>query len=861
MMNSKQLEEKYRNQYETDREWKLKEQFIEAYKDEYDEDRLICLAQCYANIETMGCRYPNELMKEIKSLTQDFKPLVEERSTTSSDPTLHPHSKFEKKNTGYTLIQFVPSSTNPKKDVNTTNSTSTAKSNITILKSNKPKQQSPTTTTVTKQQPQQQQIQILKKPTVSQESATKQSQSVSQTKAMSPPKNNLSNTNHHSSNTNKPSPGYSNNNNSNGGQKNAWNSPNQRTRLDFNGSSNSGGSNSNQNKKESAYKIYNQTPQNIGTGTGVPSSTMEQSPAPHHLPIPFGLSTPTFEDSAIITSNSLPFETSKPKSLLNTLFPSTEVKPSIQQQLDFSSDKTNKEQSKPDPLRALIQGLAKQQTAQPQQDSQFQKLNKISKLREILRSDVQITGYIESRSQSFKSLGNQQQPNKEQDIIEHFKKICQSNDIKLNYVQFLMPEGFYGEIYLENFRLIKEQDKKRKRCCYFAHRNALLLLHGNRELAVRIAPQLKRDKNITLDNHNENVNNEIEFEYELYLVDSADFTEANIYSSLPPQSAISNGKSLHNIFNTSVQESSKPSFEYSRQTSLPAELTPTQLNPATDKESIFHLNTMLKSLILPQQQQQQQASSLGHNESQNILEEDDEDEMDMTLSVDRKTRLRESIGSSFCLFIPESMLNTATGEIDSITDRNAISILNNSCQKCGFTLEFELKLKSSSNKQVISAYQIESDSEEGDSENDNVKRKYKSKCLVNKVKVASSHAKTKIDSKRQAALKSLNYLTKIFPIIKETSYTAPSIPTSTSSNFYSPHGDFHNPDAATQSLPVQSTTAAAAAAAQQPRYFKISKDDLFKGLVPPTLFETSSQSATSAALTTGKSQIGTANCL
>lgn len=76
-MNSKLLEEKYRNQYETDREWNLKKMFIEAYKDEYDEDRLICLAQCYANIETMGCRYPNELMKEIKSLTQDFKPLVE----------------------------------------------------------------------------------------------------------------------------------------------------------------------------------------------------------------------------------------------------------------------------------------------------------------------------------------------------------------------------------------------------------------------------------------------------------------------------------------------------------------------------------------------------------------------------------------------------------------------------------------------------------------------------------------------------------------------------------------------------------------------------------------------------------------
>lgn len=68
--------EKYRNQYETDREWKLKELFIEKYKDKFDENRLMCLAQCYVNVETMGCRYPNELMEQLNDLTRDFKPLV-----------------------------------------------------------------------------------------------------------------------------------------------------------------------------------------------------------------------------------------------------------------------------------------------------------------------------------------------------------------------------------------------------------------------------------------------------------------------------------------------------------------------------------------------------------------------------------------------------------------------------------------------------------------------------------------------------------------------------------------------------------------------------------------------------------------
>ena len=99
--------------------------------------------------------------------------------------------------------------------------------------------------------------------------------------------------------------------------------------------------------------------------------------------------------------------------------------------------------------------------------------------------------------------------------------------------------GFYGEIFLENFRLIKEQDKKRKRCSYFAHRNALLLLHGSSELAARIAPPLKRDAHITLDSshqHRESraANAAIEFEYELHVVDAADYDHAATFSSLPP---------------------------------------------------------------------------------------------------------------------------------------------------------------------------------------------------------------------------------------------------------------------------------------------------------------------------------------
>jgi hypothetical protein len=81
--------------------------------------------------------------------------------------------------------------------------------------------------------------------------------------------------------------------------------------------------------------------------------------------------------------------------------------------------------------------MANKHQQQPVVDSQFQKLSKISKLREILRSDPQIKAYIESRNAN-KNFNMQ---NKEQDIIDHFKKVCSTNDIKLDYSQFLMPEG------------------------------------------------------------------------------------------------------------------------------------------------------------------------------------------------------------------------------------------------------------------------------------------------------------------------------------------------------------------------------------------------------------------------------------
>ena len=47
--------EKFRKPDETEKEWKLKKLFIEKYHDQFSEARLICLAQCWSNIEAYGC--------------------------------------------------------------------------------------------------------------------------------------------------------------------------------------------------------------------------------------------------------------------------------------------------------------------------------------------------------------------------------------------------------------------------------------------------------------------------------------------------------------------------------------------------------------------------------------------------------------------------------------------------------------------------------------------------------------------------------------------------------------------------------------------------------------------------------------
>lgn len=63
--------DKYREDHECEEHWELRKAFIERWKHDYPEERLICLARVFSNMEFMGCRYPTEVMQEVARLSQE----------------------------------------------------------------------------------------------------------------------------------------------------------------------------------------------------------------------------------------------------------------------------------------------------------------------------------------------------------------------------------------------------------------------------------------------------------------------------------------------------------------------------------------------------------------------------------------------------------------------------------------------------------------------------------------------------------------------------------------------------------------------------------------------------------------------
>ncbi|XP_068622029.1 uncharacterized protein [Battus philenor] len=64
--------DKYKDDHECEDHWELRKAFMEHWKHEYPEERLVCLGRVFANMEFMGCRYPIPLMQEVTRLSTEI---------------------------------------------------------------------------------------------------------------------------------------------------------------------------------------------------------------------------------------------------------------------------------------------------------------------------------------------------------------------------------------------------------------------------------------------------------------------------------------------------------------------------------------------------------------------------------------------------------------------------------------------------------------------------------------------------------------------------------------------------------------------------------------------------------------------
>ncbi|XP_067617398.1 NF-kappa-B-repressing factor [Eurosta solidaginis] len=61
----------YRADHESEEHWQMRRRFMEMHKDKFPEERLVCLAAVFTNMEFMGCRYPAETMRLVAELSKE----------------------------------------------------------------------------------------------------------------------------------------------------------------------------------------------------------------------------------------------------------------------------------------------------------------------------------------------------------------------------------------------------------------------------------------------------------------------------------------------------------------------------------------------------------------------------------------------------------------------------------------------------------------------------------------------------------------------------------------------------------------------------------------------------------------------
>jgi len=51
----------------------VREEFIRTYEENFDENRLLCLAQAYTNVILLGCRYPEPVMRQVNEMAKGLQ--------------------------------------------------------------------------------------------------------------------------------------------------------------------------------------------------------------------------------------------------------------------------------------------------------------------------------------------------------------------------------------------------------------------------------------------------------------------------------------------------------------------------------------------------------------------------------------------------------------------------------------------------------------------------------------------------------------------------------------------------------------------------------------------------------------------
>ena len=64
--------DQYQTEHESDEHWELRRSFMLAHKDKFPEDRLVCLAQVFTNIEFLGCRWVMEIYVLFREFSMCF---------------------------------------------------------------------------------------------------------------------------------------------------------------------------------------------------------------------------------------------------------------------------------------------------------------------------------------------------------------------------------------------------------------------------------------------------------------------------------------------------------------------------------------------------------------------------------------------------------------------------------------------------------------------------------------------------------------------------------------------------------------------------------------------------------------------